>query len=358
MKKATLFKTLERNNVRCTCCQRYCIIEKDRSGFCGVRKNIDGELYLNIYGKAVAVNIDPIEKKPLYHFLPGSKIFSFGTIGCNFRCSFCQNWDISQAIANTRGRYENPEIEELVIGKLCEGGQDLPPEKIVEYCIENKIPAIAYTYNEPTIFSEYAYDVGVLARKKGLKNVYVSNGYESVECLEYIKDFCDAINIDVKSFNPDFYLKTCGGVKLEGVKKTIELAYKMGFWVECTTLIIPELNDRDEELNAIAKFLTGVSKNIQWHVTAFHPDYKMIDKKSTPAQTLLRAWDIGKKAGLNFVYAGNILGMDHGDTLCPKCDKVLIERGFMNCDSCEIVIGKSGIGTCPSCKTKIAGIWK
>lgn len=358
MKKAALFKTLERNNVRCTCCQRYCIIDKGRSGFCGVRRNIDGELYLSVYGKAIAVNIDPIEKKPLYHFLPGSKIFSLGTIGCNFRCSFCQNWDISQATANVKARYEHPEMAELVIGKLCEEGQDLPPEKIVEYCVVNKIPSIAYTYNEPTIFSEYAHDTGVLARKKGLKNVYVSNGYESKECLEYMNDFCDAINIDIKSFSPEFYAKTCGGVRLDGVKETVKLAYKMRFWIECTTLIIPGMNDSDRELMSIAKFLAGISKDIPWHVTAFHPDYKMTDKKSTPAATLLRAWGIGKKAGLKFIYTGNVSGMDHGDTLCPKCDKVLIERGFMDCDSFLVDVGKNGVGKCPLCKTKIAGVWK
>ena len=330
MKKATLFKKLERNSVRCLCCQRYCIIDQGRSGVCGVRQNIDGNLYLNVYGKAIAVNIDPIEKKPLYHFLPGSKIFSFGTIGCNFRCAFCQNWDISQVPANAKEKYENPETAELVVSKMCDGGQDLPPEKIVDYCITNKIPSIAYTYNEPAIFSEYAHDTGVKARALGIKNVYVSNGYESRECLEYIKDFCDAINIDIKSFNPDFYAKTFGGVKLSGVKETIKLAHKMGFWIECTTLIIPESNDGDKELTEIAKFLADISKDIPWHVTAFHPDYKMRDKKATPVSTLLCAWEIGKKAGLNYVYVGNVIGEDHSNTLCPKCGRVLVERGNMN----------------------------
>ena len=311
-----------------------------------------------VYGKAIAVNIDPVEKKPLYHFLPGSKIFSFGTIGCNFRCSFCQNWDISQATANVKTKYDNPEVAELVIGKLCEEGQDLPPEKIVEYCIANKIPSIAYTYNEPTIFSEYAHDTGVLARKNGIKNVYVSNGYESKECLEYMKDFCDAINIDIKSFNPEFYAKICGGVRLEEVKETVELAWKMGFWIECTTLVIPGENDGDDELAGIAKFLSKISKDIPWHVTAFHPDYKMTDKKATPASTLLHAWEIGKKAGLKFVYMGNVSGTNHGDTLCPKCDKVLVKRGYMDCLSCEIKAGRGGGGKCPSCGMKIAGRWK
>jgi pyruvate formate lyase activating enzyme len=310
-----------------------------------------------VYGKAIAVNIDPIEKKPLYHFLPGSRIFSFGTIGCNFRCSFCQNWDISQATAVVKTKYDNSEVAEIIIGKMCDEGQDLPPEKIVEYCIANKIPSIAYTYNEPTIFSEYAHDTGVLARKKGLKNVYVSNGYESVECLEYMKDFCDAINIDMKSFSPDFYAKVCGGVRLEEVKDTVALAWKMGFWIECTTLVIPGKNDSDEELSGIAKFLAGISKDIPWHVTAFHPDYKMTDAGPTPANTLLRAYEIGKKAGLKFVYIGNISGTNHGNTLCPKCDKVLVKRGYMDCLNCEVKVGKKGVGKCPKCGTKIAGVW-
>jgi pyruvate formate lyase activating enzyme len=358
MQKATLFKKLDEGRVQCTCCQRYCIVEKGRRGFCGVRKNIDGELFLSVHGKAIAVNTDPVEKKPLYHFLPGSKIFSFGTLGCNFRCAFCQNWNISQAPAMTKEKYGKGDEGEIRIAQLLEDGRELSPKQIVDYCLKNEIPAIAYTYNEPTIFSEYAHDTGVLARKNGIKNVYVSNGYESKECLKYMKEFCDAINIDIKSFNEDFYMNTCGWVKLAGIKETIKRSREIGFWLECTTLVIPEENDSDEELKSIAKFLAKISKDIPWHVTAFHPDYKMTDKKATPVSTLLRAWKIGKEAGLKYVYIGNVGGTNHGDTLCPKCDKVLIERGYMDCRKNEIVVGKRGDGKCPECGTKIAGVWK
>jgi len=335
-----------------------CVVSDGRSGFCGVRKNIGGDLYLMVYGKAVASHLDPIEKKPLYHFFPGSKIFSFGTVGCNFRCSFCQNWDMSQITATAKEAFDDAEKSEALLEEICNGGQDLSPKEIVQYCIENKIPSIAYTYNEPTIFSEYAHDTGVLARKNKIKNVYVSNGYESEECLKYMRDFCDAINIDIKSFSQDFYSKQCGGVSLEGIKNTVKLANEMGFWIECTTLIIPDMNDGDKELTSIAKFLVGVSADIPWHVTAFHPDYKLTDAVPTPASTLEKAYQIGKKAGLHYVYAGNISGMNHSDTICPKCGKILIKRGYMNCGECEIKILKNGTGKCPGCGEKIAGIWK
>jgi len=347
VKKAKLFKKLENKKVECICCQRRCVIENGRSGLCGVRKNIDGNLNLMVYGKVIAAHIDPIEKKPLYHFLPGSKIFSIGTVGCNFRCSFCQNWDISQVTANAKN-----------LEKICNEGQELSPKEIVQYCLENEIPSIAYTYNEPTIFSEYAHDIGVLARKNGIKNVYVSNGYESEECLKYMRDFCDAINIDIKSFSQKFYAKECGGVLLDGIKNTIKSAHKMGFWIECTTLIIPEMNDSDEELSKIAKFIFSVSADIPWHVTAFHPDYKLTDAISTPASTLEKAYQIGKKSGLHYVYAGNISGMNHSDTICKKCGKILVKRGYMNCFDNEIVVLKNGSGKCPECGEKIAGIWK
>ncbi|OGJ42648.1 AmmeMemoRadiSam system radical SAM enzyme [Candidatus Peregrinibacteria bacterium RIFCSPLOWO2_01_FULL_39_12] len=345
MKKAVLFKKLGGKKVKCLCCQRYCVIKDGLSGFCGVRKNVNGELYLIVYGKPIAVHTDPVEKKPLFHFLPGTEIFSFGTIGCNFRCSFCQNWDISQITAR-------------MIGKIRGARRELSPKKIVDYCVKNKIPSIAYTYNEPTIFTEYAHDTGVLARKKGIKNVYVSNGYESEECLKYMLNFCDAINIDIKSFSNEFYAKVCGGVRLNGVKETIKKSFEMGFWIECTTLVIPELNDSDKELKEIAEFLVAVSPDIPWHVTAFHPDYKMTDKKFTPAATLEKAVEIGKKAGLKFVYTGNILNPDGENTYCPKCKKLLIERSGMSCLTCDIKTGKNGVGTCPYCKEKIAGIWK
>lgn len=356
MKKAVLFEKKGENLVQCTCCRHRCMIINGATGKCGVRRNIDGELFLLVYGKAIAVHVDPVEKKPMFHFLPGERIFSFGTVGCNFRCQFCQNWDISQATERLKEMYKNPVEAGLKLGELCDQGQDLPPKKVVEYCLGDGIPMVSYTYNEPTIFTEYAHDAGVLARKVGLKNIYVSNGYETEECLEYMKDFCDGINIDIKSFNKEFYQKVCGA-NLDGVLKTVKKAWEMGFLVECTTLVIPEQNDSDKELRGIAEFIAGVSVDIPWHVTAFHPDYKMSGKQ-TPASTLERAWGIGKEAGLKFVYSGNIPGMGHENTECPKCKKVLIKRFGMSCVENNLKVDKDGWGRCPKCKEKIPGIWK
>lgn len=344
MKKASLFHKAKDKYLRCGACQHNCVIAPGQSGICGVRQNKDGELYLRVYGRAIAVHVDPIEKKPLYHFMPGSEVFSFGTIGCNFRCTFCQNWDISQAVVD--------ESEE-VIGKMCDEGQDLPPEKIVEHCREQNIPIIAYTYNEPTIFVEYAHDTAKLAQKYGIKNVFVSNGYESKECLEYMKDWCDAINIDIKAFDQKFYTDICGGAKLQGVLDSVKLAHDLGIWVECTTLIIPDLNDSDKELRGIAEFIASVSVDIPWHVTAFHPDYKMMDKGSTPAKTLNRAWKIGRDAGLKYVYTGNLSERGHDNTECHNCGELLVERFGMECLSCEV-----HEGFCPKCREVIPGVWK
>ncbi|MFA6992481.1 MAG: AmmeMemoRadiSam system radical SAM enzyme [Candidatus Gracilibacteria bacterium] len=357
MKKAVLYKKLKNESVQCLACRKKCFVAAGHEGICGVRRNIGGDLYLMVYGKAVAINTDPIEKKPLYHFLPGSQIFSFGTIGCNFRCSFCQNWDISQTLNLIRGKKIDESAREKSFEEAFNEGRDLMPKEAVEYCEKNNIPSIAYTYNEPTIFSEYAHDTGVLARKIGIKNVYVSNGFESDECLEYMKDFCDAINIDIKSFSEDFYVNTCGGT-LRGVLETVEKAWKMGFWIEITTLVIPGLNDSDEELRSIAKFLAGISKDIPWHVTAFHPDYKMTEKKATPPKTLESAYKIGVAAGLKYVYVGNIRGgLWNESTFCPKCGKLLVERDGMSCLSNNIKVDARRHGKCPDCGEKIAGVW-
>lgn len=353
MHKAELYKKLKSGHVECLACQRRCRPLPGHSTFCGVRKNIDGDLYLSVYGKAIAVHTDPIEKKPLYHFLPGAEAFSFGTIGCNFRCSFCQNWDISQATAAVRERYKQPKEIELMIGKICGEGQNLPPEKAVEYCEANSIPVIAYTYNEPTIFAEYAADTARLAKKKGIKNVFVSNGYETQECIEYMKDWCDAINIDIKSFSEDFYKNTCGGVKLQGVLDTVKRAREAGIWVECTTLVIPDLNDSDKEFRCIAEYIAGVSADIPWHISAFYPTFKMLDRGPTPPETLERGFNIGKAAGLKYVYTGNTRELKHDDTICPKCGNVVIKRGGMICLECKI----DENSFCP-CGEKIAGVWK
>ena len=284
MKECELYKKRVDEKVNCTACAHRCLIEKGKTGICGVRKNIDGKLYLTIYGKIIAKNIDPIEKKPLYHFLPGTKSFSIGTIGCNFRCGFCQNYDISQ------------------LRKIF--GEKIKPEQIVKEAIKKKCKSISYTYNEPTIFIEFVKDTAKLAKKEGLKNILVTNGYQTKECLNFIAPYIDAMNIDLKSFSNKFYLKNCKA-KLSPVLETIKNAYKKRIWIEITTLLIPKENDSKDEIEKIAKFIASIGKDIPWHISRFFPMYKMADKTPTQIQKLKEAEKIGKKY-LNYVYLGNV----------------------------------------------------
>jgi len=351
--KCILYKKKDDKKVECQACNWYCNIPEGLTGICGVRQNNKGDLYLLVYGKAIAANLDNIEKKPLFHFLPGTKVFSIGTVGCNFRCLFCQNWDISQTPFLVKQEQKDPEKQNIVLGKVTSEGQDLPPKEIVKYCVENNIPSIAYTYNEPAIFFEYAYDTAKLAHKEGIKNVFVSNGYESKEALEKIEPYLDAINIDLKGFTKEFYQEICSA-KLEPVLENIKKVHKMDIWLEITTLVIPGKNDSDEELTKIAEFIASVSDEIPWHVTAFYPHYKMQDIPPTPPSTLERAYKIGKKAGLKYVYTGNIPGMEAENTICPKCDELIIKRFGLDCDSCYV----DSKGRCEKCNHKIPGKWK
>ena len=337
MKKAILYEKLKDNKVRCEACYHHCLISDKKTGICGVRQNIDGDLYLLVYGRAVSVNIDPIEKKPLFHFLPGQKAFSLGTMGCNFACDFCQNWEISQIPRNI---------------DLIHAGEEWEPKKIVKYCKDNKIPIIAYTYNEPSIWAEYALDTMKLAKKEGIKNIWVSNGFMSEKSLNLIAPYLDAINIDLKSFSNNFYQKICKG-QLNPVKENIKKIWKMGIWEEVTTLIIPGVNDSEKELKQIAKFLVKISKDIPWHISAFYPCYKMLDIIPTPEETLISAYEIGKKAGLKYVYTGNIPNSNYESTFCPKCSTLVVERWGM-----EVLENNLKNGKCPKCKTKIQGKWK
>lgn len=293
MKKAILFEKLDNQSVRCQACAHYCVIKKDSAGICGVRYNDDGELFLAVYGRPISVNLDPIEKKPLYHFLPGAKIFSLGTVGCNFACDFCQNWEISQA------KVQMPKF------KVQNLKEEWSPKKIVDYCVKEKIPAIAYTYNEPTIWAEYVYDTARLAHEKKIKNVMVSNGYQSKESLNYLAPVIDAINIDLKSWDEEFYLRTCQA-KLSVVKENIKLWKEKDVWVEITTLLIPGRNDNEDDLKKMAEFIAGIDKDIPWHLSRFFPQYKMSDGEITPLETLVKAYEMGKKAGLKYVYVGNV----------------------------------------------------
>lgn len=305
MKEALFYKKLKDNIVQCTLCPHFCTIKPGERGNCHVRENQDGKLYSLVYGKAIATAVDPIEKKPLFHFMPGTFSYSIATVGCNFHCEFCQNSDISQP------------------GEIY--GKDLKPEEIVEAAIENDCQSISYTYTEPTIFYEYAFDTAKLARKKGLKNNFVTNGFIAPEPLKEISPYLDAANIDLKSFNDEFYKKIIGA-RLQPVLDSIKLYNKLGIHLEITTLVIPGKNDSDNELTKIAEFIASIDKNIPWHVSRFHPTYKMLNASITPEKTLIKAIKLGKKAGLKYIYAGNLPGNDYESTYCPKCNAKLIDR--------------------------------
>ena len=293
MKEANLYKKLKDKIVQCQNCAHYCVIENGQRGICGVRENINGKLYALNYGKAIACNIDPIEKKPLFHFLPGTQSLSIATVGCNFRCANCQNWEISQA--------PKPKKEIL--------GENLLPEEIVKIAKENNLPSISYTYTEPTIFSEYALDTMKLAKKQGIKNVWVSNGFWSKELFNLISPFLDAVNIDLKSFSDEFYVKYCGG-RLQPVLDTLKRINKTKIWLEVTTLVIPTLNDDEKNLKKIADFIKNeLGVETPWHISQFCGaiSWKLKHLPDTPVEILQMAYEIGKKAGLKYIYLNNIL---------------------------------------------------
>lgn len=338
MKKAILYKKLDNNNVKCTACNHFCNIAPNKTGICGVRKNIKGDLYLLVYELTSGTEVDKIEKKPFFHFLPNSDAFSIGTIGCNFSCSFCQNAWMSQPLKD----------KSIPVPPLYK----LPIDEIINYCTTNNIPVIAYTFNEPATYFEYSYDTAKLAHKKGIKNVWVSNGYASKESIDKISPYLDAINIDLKAFTEKFYRDICK-TKLAPVLDNIKYYYKKGVWVELTTLIIPGENDSEKELKQIAEFIASVSKSIPWHISRFSPAYKMKNKSQTPEETIKKAYDIGKKVGLKYIYGGNIWGEDIQSIYCPKCNSVLIRRDW----TYSIVEGLDH-GKCRKCGTKIDGIWE
>lgn len=338
MREALLYESLEEKKVRCNLCNHHCIIQPGKTGICGVRKNEGGILYSLVYGKVIAENVDPIEKKPLYHFLPGSFSYSIATIGCNFRCSFCQNFEISQ----------HPH---LYPGQIP--GKRRTPEDIVRLASESGSKSISYTYTEPTIFFEFAFDCACLAVEKGIKNVFVSNGYMSKASIDIIAPYLHGINVDLKAFTEGFYQRLCKA-KLKPVLDNLIYLKTKGLWVEITTLVIPEENDSEEELRAIARFIRdNLGPETPWHVSRFYPQFKMTNKPYTPVETLLRAYYIGKEEGLYYVYIGNVRGIEGENTYCPKCNTLLIERyGF--------TVLKMALreGRCPSCGFTISGIWK
>jgi pyruvate formate lyase activating enzyme len=335
LKEAMLYERLPENNVRCNLCNHHCKIHEDKRGICGVRENQGGTLYSLVYGKTIAEHIDPIEKKPLFHFLPGSTAFSIGTVGCNFRCKFCQNFDISQYPHEHGGNIS---------------GEHRTPVQIVKEAKTAGCQTIAYTYTEPTIFFEFAYDTAVLAHQAGLKNVFVSNGYLRAEAARQMAPYLDAINIDLKAFSDQFYKEICGA-RLKPVLETIQRMKTLAVWVEVTTLIIPGLNDAEDELREIARFIRSVGDDVPWHVTAFYPTYQLTDHPPTPAATLRRAREIGLAEGLRYVYEGNVIGEAGENTYCYGCGGMVVERsGF------GFVRNLLKDGKCPTCGKMIEGV--
>jgi pyruvate formate lyase activating enzyme len=335
MKEAMFYEKLGEKKVRCFLCAHHCHIQEGKRGICYVRENIGGTLYSLVYGKVISMNIDPIEKKPLFHFLPASTSFSIATVGCNFRCEHCQNFEISQY----------PKEHEDI------PGNEVTPEDIVEAAVRNGCESISYTYTEPTIYFEFAYDCARLAREKGIRNIFVSNGYTSSEAVEVIAPYLDGNNIDLKG-SDDFYKKVCGA-RLEPVKETIRGMRKRGVWVEVTTLIIPDYNDSDEDLRDIAQFIVSVDPAIPWHVTQFYPTYKIMDKPRTPVKTLQKAREIGYAAGLKYVYEGNVPGEGGENTYCASCKEPLIKRFGFHIGEIRMKGEK-----CPKCGAVIDGVWK
>ncbi len=333
-KEALFYQKLDNNQVKCYLCAHNCTIKPSNFGICEVRKNIDGVLYTLVYAEAIASGIDPIEKKPLYHFLPGTYSYSIATIGCNFKCGFCQNWQISQL---SKKQWQMNRESKFM------------PQDIVKEAKRNNCKSISYTYTEPTIFFEYAFDTAKLAKEAGLYNNFVTNGYMGKEALDLISPYLNAANIDLKSFRDNFYKKNCKS-SLKPVLETIKYMKKLGIWIEITTLIIPGENDSEKELKDIADFIVSVDKDIPWHISRFHPDYNFQRYPPTPIATLKKAQEIGEKAGLHYIYLGNV--SEETNTYCYKCGKMLVRRIYFYVKENNIKEGR-----CLYCHTEIRGRW-
>lgn len=335
MKEAYLCEEEKDGNVQCYLCRQRCLIKPGKRGICMVRENREGTLYTLVYDKIAAINIDSIEKKPLFHFFPGSRAFSLGTMGCNFRCSFCQNYQLSQ-IQDKQGRIL---------------GDKYGPAELVGLAVKENCKSVAYTYSEPTIFYELARDTMVKAHEAGLHNVFVTNGYMSPEMIADSKGLIDAANVDIKAFDQEFYKKYVKA-RLEGVLESARLLKENGVWLEITTLLIPGANDGEDELKGLASFIkTELGPDTPWHVSRFHPNYKEDGIPPTPAQSLNRAAEIGKERGLNYVYVGNISPNTYENTYCPQCGELLMERvGFTMADY------NIKSGRCSQCSHTIPGV--
>jgi len=341
IKEAMLYKKLDGGKVLCLLCAHRCKIQPDKFGICGVRENKDGKLCTHVYGKVIASHVDPIEKKPLYHFFPGSSSYSIATVGCNFKCPFCQNWQISQASKPWQPR-RLPEWQPTRLPRF-----KCSPEEVVAEARKNNCKGISYTYTEPTIFFEYAYECARIARAQGLYNSFVTNGYMTDNALETISPYLDACNVDLKSFSDNFYKEMCQA-RLAPVLDSIKTMKRLGIWVEITTLVVPGENDSEEELKEIAGFIASLGPEIPWHISRFHPDYKYLASAPTGVETLKKAREIGKRSGLRYIYLGNVL--EGNNTYCYNCKGLLIERlGF------DINKNNLDDASCPSCKAAIDG---
>ncbi|AFC99733.1 putative Pyruvate-formate lyase-activating enzyme [Methanocella conradii HZ254] len=331
MKEAILWTPLEHGKAKCSVCSYRCVIPPGGVGHCRTRKNVDGRVFSMIYGTVTSEASDPIEKKPLYHFYPGSYSYSVGSVGCNFRCQHCQNWGISQA-----------DIQQVY-------SMDIMPEEVAQSAVDTMCRSVSWTYNEPGIWVEYAHDCAVKCHEKGVKTVYVTNGYPTPEHLEAMKGLLDAFRVDIKAFTEDFYRKVCGA-RLEPVLDSTKMAKDMGMHVEVVNLLIPGLNDSPEEIKALSRWcLENLGPDTPIHFTRFHPMYHMEDRESTAVKTLERAHDIARDAGLNYVYLGNVVGHRYENTWCPKCDSLLIERYGFKVLRYNITADKK----CPKCGEKI-----
>jgi pyruvate formate lyase activating enzyme len=336
MREAMFFRRLKGQQVRCDLCAHHCVIEESQRGICGVRANKGGTLYSLVYGKAVATHADPIEKKPLFHYYPGSFSFSIATVGCNFRCTHCQNADIS--------------ILPVDHGRIL--GQDLGPEEMVDAAEKSGCRSIAYTYTEPTIFFEYAQDIASLAFERGIGNLFVTNGYITEKALRATQPWLHAANVDLKSFSDDHYQKVCGA-RLRPVLDSLRLMKNLGIWVEVTTLVIPTLNDSKDELRQIAEFVFSLGPETPWHISQFHPTHRLIHLPPTPLESLRLGREIGLEAGLRYVYTGNVPGDEGESTFCYSCGQRVIHRyGYSilenrlqqaKCNRCGAIIDGVGL---------------
>lgn len=338
--RGELVENLPNGDVRCLACGHRCLIHPGKRGICRVRFNQDGELRVP-WGYVAALQCDPTEKKPFFHLLPGSDTLTFGMLGCDFHCGYCQNWITSQAL-------RDPEAD-IALGSI----RRVTPDELVRHGLDMGASVVASSYNEPLITTEWAKAVFERAKAHGLKCAYVSNGNATPEALEQLRPYLTAYKIDLKSMQ-DRHYRQLGGV-LQHVLDTIRWTHDLGLWVEIVTLIVPGFNDSNDELMDAARYIAGVSPDIPWHVTAFHPDYRMLDPDPTTSQSLIRAAEIGQEAGLHFVYAGNLPGRvgPYENTHCPHCGQTLIERmGYM-----ILSYRLTEAGACPGCGTHIPGVW-